>query len=258
MKRSAKAKCVLMGITLVFSVPSLGTTPTVPATSPIVLAPAENATSAPQSPDEAIALKYLGKVAAPTSAQLMLVTDEHSFGEEMSCRRAWVISFRSLELVLNDREVTVDMDLVLDPDTRRLLAAFTPAKSQWVEPMLPTRDPEAEGEKDGWTVSPLAAHDVTSKVSDVLAKVLASQGIDLCEAGQIIIRPRWVSNKWPAVEKEGQMVPLRNPGPVWIVEILGTRTENHGSRAEDEFYWTGQLILVDDETLEIYRGLYMP
>ena len=69
----------------------------------------------------------------------------------------------------------------------------------------------------------------------------------------------------PAVEVQGKLVSLREPGPVWIVHVMGTVTVQLGggppgipTAKARPAYMSGLLSLVDDESLKDFRGVYLP
>ena len=193
-------------------------------------------------------------VAAIVSSGIVTVNDQHGFSENMIDRTAWLVQFEGVR-VRNSRldwERVVDVNVVLDETDRRLLVAFTNPLDSWVEPAVPERDPEKEGARSGWTVSPLGNALVKSSVVEVLEAVSKSMGVDPSETGQIVLRPRFVANRYPAKLIEGVLVPEREPAVVWIVQVLGKYMPDSPQ------YWTGILMLVDDNTLEVYRGTYMP
>ena len=207
------------------------------------------------------------KDAAPASIGLAVLTDRHPFGETFANRPVWIVAFPAVTIDRRDETASVKVPItaVIDPIDGRLLEAFTPAKDVWVPPVIAPRDPEREASEDGWSVSACESPKLGSTVAQVLVAFWKSQGVNPKNAGQIVLRPRIVACALPAVMKGNKYVPLRKPGPVWIVHVMGTVTLQRGqgrpgapqAKAGPE-YMSGLISLVDVKSLEVFRGVYLP
>jgi hypothetical protein len=155
---------------------------------------------------------------------------------------------------------SVDLTLVIDAADGQLIAAFTPTKSRWIAPIGRTANPEQVAKDDGWTVSSIAKGvAIQSTVVEVLEVVWRDDDIDPRGAGQIIVRPRTVATALPAVEVGGKLVPVRKPRTAWVIHVLGTVTIRPGLRGQNRPpYMSGLIQLIEDQTKEASRGVYLP
>jgi len=116
----------------------------------------------------------------------------------------------------------VRLSLAFDDRSGALVCAFTEPKSAWVASKTDPASIEGRVLKAGWHTEP-AHGDLTSTLTEVLEALWRRFGVDPATAGQVVIRPRFVTNDYPADEAEGgKLVPRYPPANVWIVEVLGT------------------------------------
>lgn len=174
--------------------------------------------------------------AAPTWIELGVLTDKYPFAEAFADRPVWIVSFPEVRVDRkrkdNPDSVKVGITAVIDSNDGRLLEAFTRSNDIWMLPVKPPpntpRNPEAEASAAGWSVSPCKVLKLRSTVVGVLGSLWTTNGIDPKKAGQIIVRPRTVACALPAVEVDGNRVPVLDPGPFWIIHVMGTVTHPGG------------------------------
>lgn len=208
------------------------------------------------------ARKYVGitnKQAIAKSIELIGISDQNPFAEDFMDRQVWLISFTPLEVERQDNttSASVELNVVIDANSLRLLEVFTKANDTWVLPQIAQRDPEQEAEEDGWSVSPLKSGELEFSAIEALSTLWTFENIDPQKAGQIILRPRIVGCALPAIEVEGELIPVRKPAPVWIVHVLGTLTWKR-NRNDVVQYMSGLIMLIDDKTKNVVRGVYLP
>jgi hypothetical protein len=148
--------------------------------------------------------------------------DDSPFGEK-SARIVWLARVESVTVRAPDANaVSVELLMAFDTTTNNLVCAFTEPSSQWAYSALDPGDAESSAADAGWEVAPAKYESLKSTVPDVLAAVWKQFGVDPAKAGQVIVRPRFVANKFPTDEIDGRSVPRYPPTNVWIVEALGT------------------------------------
>lgn len=161
----------------------------------------------------------------PTSLVLADFKDERPYGEKEQ-RRVLLARFDSVVVrAANEGSPTViALNVACDAETKELVCAFTDSSPRWAVSTLPPQDIMTGFTRSGgWRVSPARYDSLRSSLTDILAAVWKDWGgLDLSTAGQVIIRPRFVTSRFPAREVEGTLVPLYPPSNVWIVEVLGT------------------------------------
>ena len=224
------------------------------------------------------AATYLGVPdAQAVSYEVGRITDRNELGDPVSDRLAYAFLFPSVPWERNfEGRVDagqVDLQVVVDARTGELILAFTPARSEWVErdnsPFRPLND---VAEENGWTLLPAAVPDLRSTIADVLQAAFAQYAPMIAEAGQIVIRPRWVEQKFPARLDGEILVPLRSPGLGWIVHTMGSVVghssppplpskacgDSTGAPLREPSAYTQTLILVADLSLQIERTVLIP
>jgi hypothetical protein len=184
---------------------------------------------------------------------LVLFSDRSPFGEQSSSQ-AMLFSDVTMRVGNGAAQDTVQVSALVDAKDGSLLAVYTTPKSTWIAPIGTERDPEAEADKYGWNVKAASTDSVSLTAEGVLSAIWRALGIRPSEPGQIIMRPRHATTRVPAVDREGKKVDPPNPeGMAWVVQVLGVYREETPT-----FYWSGFLVLVDDRSGEVIKGLYMP
>jgi hypothetical protein len=138
-------------------------------------------------------------------------------------------------------------------DEGKVLAIYTDASPEWVVPVLEPRDPEREAQADRWDVT-ASDNGLSSTAQDLLLTVWEYFGIQPSKAGQIILRPRnAVVSTTASTTSAGKLDLKYEHGTAWIVQVLGVQIDQ-----VPNYYWTGVLILIDDKSGKVVRGLFMP
>lgn len=220
------------------------------------------------SPEDArrLAGRYLGRADIDAARhELVVLTDADAIGDSVGGRTVYLTLFEDVRLERTyentPESIAIDIYVAVDATSGALVMAFTPARAEWAEPMYPRRS-AAESVADAqWTISPPPARGMSSSVVDVLTAYYTQFGGKYVNAGQTILRPRWVATAFPAVRDGDDLIPTREAGPTWIVqtlgEILGSKypppiVNQAGAIAPAEpYYWTSMLGLVDDGSLDV-------
>lgn len=170
--------------------------------------------------------------------------DQRPYGEKED-RTVWLARYEALAIEAPDDSnpaIIRGLNLAFDTTTNELLCAFTDAAPQWVQTTVP--NPEdvmnlQEAANDMWTVSPAHYDNLHSTLPEVLAAFWKIRGIDPSKAGQVIVRPRFVSQRFqPYYEATGQPVVDYLPSNRWIVEVLGTAVMSKRFEGEKRVYTT--------------------
>jgi hypothetical protein len=192
----------------------------------------------------------------PDHTDFVRLTDRRPFGR-LAESDAWLSTFEHVRITLErGKESYVTLYVAVSADTKEPFLAFTPASSVWPERTLPARDPKKAAEKNGWAVTPVEGR-VTGRVQHVLSVLNRNLGLDPAQCGQIILRPRYIANKWPAKTDDGERIPVLEPQNVWIFEILGTVIlDNVGPDGKQRI--TGMVGQILDKDLKFIRGISLP
>jgi hypothetical protein len=190
-----------------------------PAASPIVCTPVQG-----MHPVDAAVFQRsrdaVGDVSKhPSSVHPYNLNDARPYGEAAE-RVVEVAVFDAVPVRSPDewQSSRVRLSLAFDDESGALVCAFTEPKSVWVASKTDPASLEGRAVTAGWHTGP-AHGDLTSKLTEVLEALWRRFGIDPAKAGQVVIRPRFVTNDYPA---EGKLGPRYPPANVWVVEVLGT------------------------------------
>lgn len=139
----------------------------------------------------------------------------------------------------------VDMVLVFDRADRHLMVAYTSPRSEWILPGSGARYSDAWPRiQEIWGgPRPLGPVALRLGVADVLACVWAHD-IRPSDAGQIVMRPRIVSDPWPAQHGAAGGADGAGDEVVWIVDVRGVITEMRPG--EQPPYWSGRVFVIND------------
>lgn len=164
----------------------------------------------------------LGVTKQPVSVKLMQLEDQRPYGE-IPQRMVWLARYEEVRVQTSDGSrgpAVVALSLAFDASTNELLCAFTDPAPRWALPPHPPLNPETHTAKEGWGRAPAHYDELRSTVTEVLGVLWRRYGADPSKAGQIVLRPRFVSN--PTFVKTEDRSPLYPPSNVWVVEVLGT------------------------------------
>lgn len=221
-----------------------------PADSPIAWSPAAKADVGAAAISNALIRggTVLGRDVS--GAQLVRFTDRFPFGTP-AIAEAWLISDTEIQVTNGAKQESARLSVVVDAQSGNVTTIFTPAKSSWVVPSMPTRSPEDEARSAYWEVAPGGVEKTTMTAEQVLARVWMQFGVAPSAPGQIVMRPRRVATRFPASRKDRK--PLYPEGVAWIVQVMGFYISDTPGR-----YWTGYLMLVDDKSGDVIVALSMP
>ena len=221
------------------------------------------------SPQQALDLsrKYLGRSdIAGSTPQLVDLTDRDTLGVRNVDRRLYLTLFDSVPFTRNfqDDSLAIDLHVGVDAESGQLAVAFTPAKAEWIEPMTPRRSADAVAVEAGWTMS-AAPHDgMSSTLIEVLDAVFEQYGRVSIDAGQVVVRPRWIVQKFPARLEGETLIPIRPPSRAWLVHtmgellIWGSSPQPRDGSPPKLHYYTQCIALVADSTLVLCPCSYAP
>ena len=208
-----------------------------------------------------LAIRYLGAGdIAPKSQHLVSITDRDSLGDPVVDRLAYLMLFPAIAIERDSvRHVNLDIYVALDAKTGGLLFAFTAAKSEWASREAPRQNPDEESRIVGWTLLPVPRDDLKSTIVEILRTVFEQYGENRIDAGQTVVRPRWVIQKFPARLVGDELVSVRPPAAAWLVhtmgKVLGSNSPPIGGVSSA---YTEALALVADSTLVLGPCGYMP
>jgi hypothetical protein len=178
----------------------------------------------------AIYRKRLGVSKVPTSVRMAMLEDQQPFGDSEH-RLVAVARYELVQVASPNDKLTaaaVNLTLVFDATTNDLVCAFTDPAPYWAESSQSSENPEEHTAKEGWVHSPAKYESLRSAITDVLAVVWKSRGMDPRRVGQIILRPRFVTNTKYKYVSDGRL--YCPPSNVWIVEVLGTVVDEMETR----------------------------
>ncbi|MGQ0723263.1 MAG: hypothetical protein ACT4PE_17080 [Candidatus Eiseniibacteriota bacterium] len=201
-----------------------------------------------------LATEHLGLLgSSDMTLTLATVSDRHPFGESKE-RGAWLATAPSVcvEPLRGAATWYATLHVVIDATDGRLILAFTSPKAEWVKPGIAARDPEEQAREFGWSYHRLDTLSLRSSIPQVLGSYWSHIG-DPAKAGQIVLRPRWVS--WSAVPRRAGDLTGEAPARIgWIVQVLGTVTWP----GEGNDYFTGLIARFHDEDLALGGAVMMP
>lgn len=169
-----------------------------------------------------------GSAHHPATVQVVTLNDDRPYGEAGS-QTVWLARYENVPLLGPDGETeeSIAMSVAFngagDP-----ICAFTDPAPHWLKPALP-QTVETRVAQERWTTSSASYGDLSATLTDVLGAVWAIYGLNPNRTAQVILRPRFVQNTFPATMVDGHLVPATPPENVWIVEVLGTAVlKDHG------------------------------
>jgi hypothetical protein len=139
------------------------------------------------------------------------------------------IDIKPVRVTKNEDTCWVELTLILDPRSDRLLAACTRPRSEWLLPV----DEHNRGHPELLSIAKWgevralsASNDLTSSIPELLS-LLWEHGLHPGMAGQVVMRPREYRQVVPEevlAEVEGgePTLPYKEWQAVWFVHVLGT------------------------------------
>jgi len=183
--------------------------------------------------------------------ELVDLTDEMPFGENMTSRRAWQVGV-PMRITKHEGtdEAVVDVTLVMDENDGRLLLAYTKPSETWVlpDPNFVERDSSANP-RGPQGAEPLETAEVKSNVREILG-VVWQFGTDPSKAGQVILRPRKLLSTWPPVERDGSFFPNEKPATFWITHVRGIVVDVF-EEGEVPRYMSSKIIMIRDDDVRV-------
>lgn len=193
----------------------------------------------------------------PASIQIATLRDTNSFGDTQE-HEVWLARYTGISVSSVDRanSAILTMNVAFDASTQRVICAFTDSSTtNWVQGTLAPIDVEVRAAESGWVVETVSNGPLKSTLKDVLEATWKRFGVDPSKAGQIVIRPRFVTNRFPVEESTGdQRFPASN---VWLVEVLGTPTVQRKFGGEVH-YLTTIVAQFRDGDLAMFPGMILP
>lgn len=165
----------------------------------------------------------LGVEREPDSLFGAVLKDMRPYGDRRRDALIAVYTAVAIPLERNTEVPTqsVNLSLVLDRASGDLLCAYSDPTPVWLQSPL-TSDEIAERGASR-VLAPAKTDQLQSTVVDVLEALWRYYGIVPGKAGQVVIRPRWVSHPW--LKKAGAGAPADvaafEPSNTWVVEVLG-------------------------------------
>ena len=205
------------------------------------------AASSPFAPRQRIANVDLQE----SSVDLVHFNDDRPYSE-LKRRKAWIARYDSVPVHAKDgRGAIVSLSAAYDAETGNLVCAFTDAAPRWIRSRHKPIDIEARVMSSrGDSMAAADYESLRSTPAEVLGALLDTF-FEPFTAGQIILRPRFVTRKFPARRFEGNLIPTIPPSNSWIVEVLGMK-------ADFEYGYATQVIQFRDDTLDMITGQPMP
>jgi hypothetical protein len=172
------------------------------------------------------------------SAEVGFFSDKFPFWETLDGRKVWKVKLRGIKVenphfketdFPESKSVQIDLSLILDHESKQLIAAFTDPKDIWAQPSptAPGHDPEAET-AIGAKILPLGSAKLETSVIDVLG-LFWRHVMNPEMSGQLILRPRLMENSYPPEMIEGQLAPNKwGAKPWWIIQSLGAELPQFG------------------------------
>jgi hypothetical protein len=175
----------------------------------------------------------LGREQEPTSLERMELQDDHPYGEKKK-RDVWLARYEAVPVLAPDRKdsVAVALTLAFDTESWNLLCAFTDPAARWPPSRAGLQEIAARGSLD-CQFSPAHYDSLQATVTDILRALWDAFHVDPSKAGQIILRPRFVTREHPMRQvvdpkhpwerhSEGPIIPGFLSSSIWVVEVLGT------------------------------------
>jgi len=230
------------------------------------------------SADDAVkkAGQYLGLSGAVKASdkQFVQVTDLTPYGNvNKTVFYAWLVTVPGVTVSNANTKDTaiVTVSVLVDANDKGLDGAFTAVnRDKWVDRYAgyKARDPFKAMADDGWSVDKPLSTSLNASVTQVLSSFWSTLGISPADAGQLFLRPRYVSLALPAERVGGKLVPLRRPGTYWTLQVSGTKvldvvpppssTPSPARGNGDTPYMSGLMALFDDYGAKSVRGVYLP
>lgn len=170
--------------------------------------------------------------------------------------RGWLLR-DSVRVSRESAVVNLALNVIVDAPSSSVLVAYTDQINPMPAPVVTAPDPAEVAERDGWVMGADIPDHMQSTVIEVIEKVWIDHGFDPREVSRIIIRPRWISAKYPAREVGGVIVPLRPTEKVWLVQVSGKKMHESIVRGK-LVYFTGKMLQYRDGSLEYLRGFLIP
>ena len=191
----------------------------------------------------------------PTSTKLVQYKDALPFGP-IAEADGWLLR-GNVQLSHGGALAEIVLNVIVDGTGGGIVAAYTDRNTSSVTPVLTGPDPIQVAGEDGWVMSATIPEMQSSAIA-VIERVWQDHGFDPREAGQVILRPRIISAKFPAQEVGGEFVPLRPTEKVWLIQVSGTKLHETTTTPTQPVYFTGKILQYRDDSLEYVRGFYVP
>jgi hypothetical protein len=167
-------------------------------------------------------------------------------------------------LQLQSRE-PISINSIVDGTTGRLVVAFNDSTGNWPAPSSEEYDLPGMLKQAGWVMNPEIPDTMQSTIVQVLESATQENGADPTDAGQVVVRPRRVSPRFPAKMVDGKLVPVEHTRVAWIVQVCGRQFQESRPRSPEgtassasEFYFTERFFQLKDGSLSFASGFYMP
>jgi hypothetical protein len=171
--------------------------------------------------------RVLGEARDPVSTTPVLFSDLRPYGERPK-QTAWLSRYEKVPVPAGDHTISTTLSLVLNANSSHLVCAFTEAAPIWAKTYCGSKEIESRMMKNS-EFAPAHYHNLRSNPCEVMGALWKTYHVDPNHAGQIVIRPRFVTDKqlaWNAITKERIIEP---PGNFWVVEVLGTAVCDEGN-----------------------------
>lgn len=199
----------------------------------------------------------LGSTRQATSVIRVRFRDERPYGETQE-QNVWLARYDSVPVGSPDEVNVAGVTLFLAfQDTGELLCAFTPPAKSWARPPAIKALSIEASTNARWTMSPAHYGSIRSTLTDVMATLWKSFGVDPRKTGQLVLRPRFVAEREAKQDINGNLVPSDGPANAWIVEVLGTAAARRVLLGEERVLTT-RVDLFRDGDLKYLGGVIAP
>lgn len=215
-----------------------------PPESPISIEPSSSKVtiSAAVASERAAAIAGVASVLTANAARVMF-EDANPFGFRKNTD-AWLFD-TPLTISTDSSEVEIDMSVVVDGESGKVVAVFSKSRDTWLLPAGRRQNPQDMAEVV-WDFDSEIPQQMQSSAADVLVS-LGTRGIDPGKAGQIILRPRWVQPIAQVEIVDHQVVPKSIPRyQAWVAQVCGVRAGELPTRDGTKVYASGMIVLFRD------------
>jgi hypothetical protein len=196
--------------------------------------------------------RIVGRASPAAAPQRVKYEDQLSFG--LAKRGAgWLLRY-VVSIPHDSARADIALNVIVDGTTGDFVAAYTDPNQTWFHGMMDSQDTEEVARMDGWVMGATAPDSMQSTAAEAILAAWEQFSIDPSCAGQVVLRPRWISARFPAREVDGKLVPIRPTEKVWLVQVCGTKLHPQWS-GDVLVYDSGEIMQFRDGTLEYVRGI---